>query len=333
MSFIESIKSRAAANPKTIVLPEGQDPRVIDAARILAEEKIAKIVVLASDAEIESSANDLGANDSTEIIDIDKSKMRDQLARAFFERRAHKGLSVEDAEEAIGDRLYFAAMMLATGAADGMVAGSIASTGNVLRAAFQCVGTAPGIKTGSSSFAMELSQPTPAGEDVILFADCAVNPNPTPPELCDIAVATAKTYSSLIGSTPRVAFLSFSTKGSAKHELVDRMREAFELTQKRAEEDGLDIIVDGELQADSALVPAVARSKCPDSPIEGTANILIFPDLQSGNIAYKLTQRLASAGAYGPILQGLSKPINDLSRGCSVDDIVGVCALTACQAE
>lgn len=333
MSFIDSIKSRAASNLKTIVLPEGQDQRVVDAARILTDERLAKVIVLASAAEISKSATELEQNELFKVIDTDKSDMRAKLAQAFHERRSHKGVSLEDAEVAVGDRLYFAAMMLATGVADGMVAGSIASTGSVLRAAFQCVGTAPGIKTGSSSFAMELAQPSPAGDDVIFFADCAVNPNPTPHQLCDIALATAKSYDALIGHKPRIAFLSFSTKGSAKHELVDRTLEAFELTKQRVQADGLDMVVDGELQLDSALVPGVAESKCPDSAIGGRANILIFPDLQSGNIAYKLTQRLAGAGAYGPILQGLVKPINDLSRGCSVEDIVGVSAITACQAE
>jgi phosphate acetyltransferase len=217
------------------------------------------------------------------------------------------------------------------GLADGLVAGSIASTPDMVRAAFQCVGTAPGIKTGSSFFAMELAKPTPSGDKVLLYSDCGVNPDPTAEQLVDIALATIASHKALIGGQARVAMLSFSTRGSAQHPLVDKMIKATELTRKRVAELGLDAVVDGELQVDAAMIPSVAAKKCPDSPLKGSANIFIFPDLQAGNISYKITERLAGAIAYGPILQGLAKPVNDLSRGCSADDIVGVAAITICQ--
>jgi phosphate acetyltransferase len=229
------------------------------------------------------------------------------------------------------DRLYFGNMMVREGLADGLVAGSIASTPDMVRTAFHCIGTAPGIATGSSFFVMELATPTLAGDRMLLYADSGVNPNPTAEQLVDIAVSTIGSYKALVGGQARVAFLSFSTRGSAKHPLVDKMVTATALTKKRVADLGLDAVVDGELQVDAAIVPAVAASKCPDSPLKGAANILLFPDLQAGNICYKITERLARATAYGPIMQGLAKPINDLSRGCTADDIVGVAAITVCQ--
>jgi phosphate acetyltransferase len=201
----------------------------------------------------------------------------------------------------------------------------------MLRASFNCVGTAPGIKIGSSCFVMDLERPTEAGDNVLLYADCGVNPNPDADQLIDIAMATCDTYRALMGRTPKVAFLSFSTYGSAKHEILDKMVEATAKFKAKIEAENLDIIADGELQADAALVPSVAASKAPASALKGAANVLIFPDLNAGNISYKLTQRLAGAGAYGPILQGLARPINDLSRGCSAEDIYGVAAITVCQ--
>lgn len=238
----------------------------------------------------------------------------------------------QEAREGVKDRLYFGNLMLMEGLADGLVAGSIASTPDMLRSAFHCVGTAKGIKTGSSCFLMDLARPTEAGNPAVLYADCGVNPNPDAEQLVDIAIATMKTHMALIGDQPRVAFLAFSTKGSAQHEMLEKMQRATELTQARVAELGIDAAVDGEMQADAALVPGVARKKAPGSPIQGDANILIFPDLNCGNICYKITERLAGASAYGPILQGLAKPVNDLSRGCSAEDIVGVAAITACQA-
>jgi len=202
----------------------------------------------------------------------------------------------------------------------------------MLRAAFMCIGTAPGIKIGSSCFIMDLAKPSPAGENVLFYADCGVNPNPTAEELVDIAMATATTYRALMGKTPRVAFLSFSTYGSAQHPLLEKVVAAAKMFKEKVQNEGLDIIVDGELQADAALVPSVAASKAKGSPIAGNANVLIFPDLNAGNICYKITERLAGASAYGPVLQGLAKPMSDLSRGCKADDIFGATAITLCQA-
>jgi phosphate acetyltransferase len=331
MALIEELQARAARAGKKIVLPEGQDARVLQAAQIIAERGIADVTVLATADDVAAHPEiDLG-NPRIEVLDFEKSELRQSLADSFHARRAHKGVTPEQALQQMGDRLYFGNMLLASGAVDGLVAGSIASTPDMLRASFQCLGTADGIKTGSSCFVMELDRPAPAGDKVLFYADCGVNPEPTPEQLCDIAVATAQTYKSLMGAQPRVAFLSFSTGGSASHPLVERTRQAVEITRRHIAEQGLDIVLDGELQADAALVPTVANSKCPQSPVAGRANILIFPDLQAGNIAYKLTERLAGAAAYGPILQGLAKPVNDLSRGCSVDDIVGVAAVTVCQ--
>ena len=331
MSFIEQIKERAKSARKKIVLPEGQDPRVIEAARGIAAQEIATVLLIGSEEELDGQTGLDQAG--IELIDHRRSELCEELAEAFQARRAHKGVTIEDAREQLKDRLYFGNMLVAKGLADGLVAGSIASTGAMLRAAFQCIGTADGIATGSSCFVMELKEPAPSGDDVLIFADCGVNPEPSPEQLCDIAIATAQTHKALVGTQPRVAFLSFSTKGSASHPLIDRTIAAVDITRKRIDSGDLDIVLDGELQGDSALVPSVAQAKCPDSPVGGSANILIFPDLQAGNIAYKLTQRLAGAAAYGPILQGLAKPVNDLSRGCSSDDIVGVSAITACQAQ
>lgn len=331
MPFIEEIAEKARSKSKTILLPEGQDPRVLTAARKLAERETANVVILASSEELKNNAEISLDCDRIEVIDFLNSDYTEELAKAFQEKRSHKGITLDDAFTTMKDRLYFGNMMLATGKADGLVAGSIASTGDMLRAAFQCIGTCDGITTGSSCFVMELKEPAPAGDEVLLYADCGVNPAPNPEQLSDIALATSKTYTALTGATPRVAFLSFSTKGSAQHELVERTQKAVAITREKTENSDLDIILDGELQGDAALVPEVAEKKCPESPIQGKANILIFPDLQAGNIAYKLTQRLARSAAYGPILQGLAKPVNDLSRGCSAEDIVGVAAITACQ--
>jgi phosphate acetyltransferase len=335
MNFLDTIFAKAKAANKRIVLPEGQDPRVVCAAVQIQQRKIATPLVLATPDELAKAETKAGvslASNGIEVLDYTSSPVAAELAAAFYERRKAKGMTEEEANKTVrGKRLYFGNMMLNRGMADGLVAGSIASTPDMLRSAFHCVGTAKGISLASACFVMDLKTATAAGDGVLLYADSAVIPNPTAEQLVDIAQATAATYRALVGKQPRLAFLSFSTKGSAKHEFVDKMRIAKELTEQRFAEIGLDAVVDGEMQADAALVPSVAASKNTYGAIQGDANILIFPDLQSGNICYKITERLAGANAFGPVLQGIAKPVNDLSRGCSVGDIVGVAAITVCQ--
>ena len=334
MSILDDLIPKAQAAGATIVLPEGNDPRVMKAAEGIAAKKIAKVIVLATPEEASKSLSQAGVScksSDIQIIDYLTDSRAEELAVKFQQHRAHKGVDMDKARKAMKDRLYFGNMLVREGMADGMVSGSIASTPDMLRAAFQCVGTAPGIKTGSSCFLMDLKKPTDSGYSTLFYADCGVNPCPTAEQLVDIGIATAQTYKALIGGQPKIAFLSFSTKGSAQHELVDKVAQGAELTRQRIQAEGLDILVDGELQADAAIIPSVASKKAPASPLKGGANILVFPDLQAGNICYKLTERLAGAMAYGPILQGLAKPVNDLSRGCSAEDIVGVAAITVCQ--
>lgn len=333
MSLLDTLIPKARAAARTLVLAEGQDPRVMQAAVKITQTGIAAhVVVLATPEEAQTAAKDLPMDGQPiTILNYHNAPEFDRLAEALAERRKHKGMTLQQARELLADRLYFGNMMVATGLADGMVAGSIASTSKMVRTAFQCIGTAPGIDTGSSFFAMELAAPTLSGDRILLYADSGVNPDPTAEQLVDIAIATIHSHHALLGGQSRVAFLSFSTHGSAKHPFADKMANATAMTKARVNELGLNAIVDGELQFDAAIVPSVAGTKCPESPLKGAANILIFPDLQSGNIGYKLTERLAHAKAYGPIMQGLARPVNDLSRGCSPDDIVGVAAITVCQ--
>jgi phosphate acetyltransferase len=333
MPLLDILVPKARAARRTLLLAEGHDPRVIQAAATIARTGIAaRVIVLATPAEASRSTQGIALDGlPVTLLDYTSSPDLERLTLAFLERRKHKGMTLEKARKFMKDRLYVGDMMVREGLADGLVAGSIASTPDMVRAAFHCVGTAPGITTGSSFFFMELTQPTDAGDTVLLYADSGVNPDPTAEQLVDIAISTIGSYQTLLGGQARVAFLSFSTHGSTKHPLVDKMVAATALTKKRVAELGIDAVIDGELQFDSAIVPAVAAKKCPDSPLKGAANILIFPDLQAGNICYKVTERLAQAKAYGPIMQGLAKPVNDLSRGCTADDIVGVAAITACQ--
>ncbi len=330
---MDSVVAKVKGAGRVVVLPEGQDPRVITAAAAATSEDYAKVVVLATPAEIaEHKEAGLPVDAGYEIIDWTTSDKGEALAEKLQELRAKKGMTIEQAREAVVNRLYFGALMVKTGMADGLVAGSIASTGDMLRSAFHCIGTAPGIKTASSCMIMDFATPAPNGETSMFFADCAVNIQPDSAGLADIALATVKTAQALTDGETKVSFLSFSTKGSAKHDLVDNVRNAKDLAVEKIAELGMtNVVVDGELQADASIVPAVGVKKAPGSEVAGNANVLIFPDLQAGNISYKLVERLAGAKAYGPILQGLGGALNDLSRGCSADDIVGVIAITAAQ--
>jgi len=333
MSVIEKFADRARSVGRTIVLPEGQDPRVVAAAKMAIEKKVvSKIIVLGTEAEIAASCAKAGiAERPFECLDYLASPLFEEFAQELYEMRKAKGLEIEKARKMMSSRIYFGAMMCRRKLVDGLVAGSIASTADMLRAAFHCIGTAPGIKSASSCFVMDLARPTPSGDEVLLFADCGVNPNPDANQLVDIALATAKTYRSLLGKQPKIAMLSFSTKGSADHEILNKVKEATATLQKRIADEKLDILCDGELQGDAALIPSVAAAKAPGSSVAGQANILVFPDLNCGNICYKLVQRLGQAAAYGPVLQGLAKPLNDLSRGCSAEDIYGEIVITVCQ--
>ncbi|NMA96078.1 MAG: phosphate acetyltransferase [Clostridiales bacterium] len=329
MGILESIRLKAKSNKKTIVLPEGTEERIIEAAAKITEAGLADVVLLGNAEDILDRGSKLDMSAVT-IVDPSTSCKKDEYVEELVKLRAHKGLTKGQAEELILDPLYFGTMMVQMGNADGLVAGAINSTGDVLRPALQLIKTAPGISIVSSFFIMEVLYKEEYGQDgVLLFADCAINPNPNAQQLAEIAVTSAKTGHDLVGLDPRVAMLSFSTKGSACHEHVDKVIEATQIAKK------LDpgIMLDGELQADAALVESVGQLKCPDSEVAGRANILVFPDLQSGNISYKLVERLGKARAIGPICQGIAKPVNDLSRGCSVEDIVNVVAITAIQAQ
>jgi len=327
MDLIEKIKSRAKASCKTIVLPEGEDERVIKAAEIIAKQKLAKVILLGDKEELMATAKDVDLSD-VEIINPKTSPKLETYATLLYELRKHKGVTIEKAREMVKDPVWYGTLMVKSKDADGMVAGAANSTGDVFRPAFQVVKTAPGIGVVSSAFMMIVPNCEYGAGGNLLFSDCAINPNPDSKQLSEIAICTANTWKSLMDEEPKVAMLSFSTKGSAKNEMVDKVAEATKLLKEQAPE----LLADGELQADAALVPHIAQSKAPGSKVAGNANILVFPDLNAGNIGYKLVQRLAKAEAIGPISQGLAAPINDLSRGCSIEDVVNVVAITALQA-
>ena len=330
MNLLDQIKGNARKLNKRIVLPEAFDERMLKAADILISEKIARIFLLGNPEKIHSDAETLGLKNlsGATIINPLNHEKKEQYANLMVDLRKHKGMTMGAAIQLIEDPLYLGTLMIKSGDADGEVAGAANSTGDVLRPAFQYVKTMPGISVVSGAFIMILKD-TDYGEDgMLIFADCAVHPDPTDSELAEIAVATAKTTRAIAGFEPRVAMLSFSTKGSASHEMVDKVVNATRIAKKMDP----DLKIDGELQADAAIIKAIGEKKAPGSTIAGNANVLIFPTLEAGNIAYKLVQRLAHAEAIGPVLQGMAAPINDLSRGCSVSDIVNLVAITANQA-
>ncbi|HOP99301.1 MAG TPA: phosphate acetyltransferase [Acetivibrio clariflavus] len=328
MGFLEQIIERAKSDVKTIVLPESTDLRVLKAASMISEQGIANVVLVGDEAEIKKLAGDIDLS-KVAIENPNTSSNFEKYAEAFCELRKSKGMTIEEARETMKNPLYYGVMMVKQGQADGMVAGAINSTANTLRPALQILKTAPGTKLVSAFFVMVVPNCEYGHNGVFVYGDCGLIENPDADQLSEIAIASAKSFKQLVQAEPQVAMLSYSTYGSAKSELTEKVVKATQLAKEKAPY----LALDGELQADAALVEAIGKSKAPGSKVAGKANVLIFPDLNCGNIAYKLTERLAKAEAYGPITQGIAKPVNDLSRGCSAEDIVGVVAITAVQAQ
>ncbi|QAT41647.1 phosphate acetyltransferase [Clostridium sp. JN-9] len=330
MELMNKIWKLAQKDKKRIVLPEGEEERNLQASEKIRNNGLAELILVGNKKVITENAAKLGVNiDGVEIRDPENDEKASSYANEFYELRKKKGMTPEKAAKIVKDPLYFATMMVKMGDADGMVSGAIHTTGDLLRPGLQIIKTAPGVSVVSSTFIMMVPECEFGDSGLLLFADCAVNPNPTTEQLASIAISTADTAKNLCGIEPKVAMLSFSTMGSADHELVDKVRNSVEIARGMRK----DIEIDGELQLDAAIVKKVADLKAPNSKVAGRANVLIFPDLQSGNIGYKLVQRFAKAEAIGPVCQGFAKPINDLSRGCSSDDIVNVVAVTAVQAQ
>ncbi len=324
LRLLQEIRENASKRKKTIVLPESHDERVLRAANELTSNGIVKVITVGNEEVVRDLASNLSIDlQSVRIIDPLKSEMSSDFANVFYNLRKHKGITIEDAKDTVKKDLFFGAMMVREGMADSFVAGSVASTGDVLKAAFQCVGMPEGISIVSSFFLMIFPQ------QVYSFADCAVVPNPDSGQLADIAISTADNHKKLTGEEAYVAMLSFSTKGSAKHEDVDKVIEATRIAKEKRP----DLIIDGELQFDAAILDSIGKKKAPGSEVAGRANVLVFPDLTAGNIGYKIAQRLGGAEAVGPVVQGLKKPLFDLSRGCSVDDIVNTSAISALMAD
>lgn len=332
MSFIEEIKKRAKEDKKTIILPEAEDKRVLEAASKVIKQGFAKVILLGDEEKIkeDSSKNKIDL-DGVDIINPLTSDKKEEYKQKLYELRKNKGMTLEQAEELLKEPIYFGMMMLKdeNSKADGLVSGAAHSTANTLRPALQILKTKPGTKLVSAFFVMCVPDCEYGENGTFIFGDSGLNQNPTADELSEIAISSSKSFEQLVRKEAKVAMLSYSTKGSAKSELTEKVIEATKLVKEKE----TNLMVDGELQLDAAIVPEIAASKAPDSPLKGEANVLIFPDLDAGNIGYKLVQRLAKAEAYGPLCQGIAKPVNDLSRGCYADDIVGVVAITAVQAQ
>ena len=329
MAFVDVIKAKAKADLKTVVLPEGMDRRTWEAAVEAVKQGLAKVIVLATPEERAANAEGLDLTGIT-VLDPNTAEKRDAYANLLYELRKAKGMTPEDAEKLVlGDYTYFGTLMIKAGDADGLVSGACHSTANTLRPALQIIKTKPGVSLVSSFFLMEVPNCEFGFNGTFVFADCGLEQNPTPEKLAAIAGSSAESFEKMVGEKPLVAMLSHSSKGSAKHDDVTKVVTAVEIAKEQYPQ----YCIDGELQLDAAIVPSVGASKAPGSPVAGKANVLVFPDLDAGNIGYKLVQRLAKAEAYGPICQGIAAPVNDLSRGCSSEDIVGVIAITAVQAQ